>query len=91
MKHLLPGEAWDFVQKTKDALFIDVRMEIEWPCAGRPPGVVSVPWYVYPELQPKPVSSVAAVERELEGDLNAQFHRSILNGWRHGGLPWEQM
>ena len=27
----------------------------------------------------------------FEGDLNDKFHRSTLNGWRHDGLPWEQM
>ena len=27
----------------------------------------------------------------FEGDLNDKFHRSSLNGWRHDGLPWEQM
>ena len=27
----------------------------------------------------------------FEGDLDDKFHRSTLNGWRHDGLPWEQM
>ena len=27
----------------------------------------------------------------FEGDLDDKFHRSSLNGWRHDGLPWEQM
>ena len=27
----------------------------------------------------------------FEGDLDDRFHRSSLNGWRHDGLPWEQM
>ena len=26
-----------------------------------------------------------------QGDLNDAFKRSSLNGWRHDGLPWEQM
>lgn len=27
----------------------------------------------------------------FEGDLDDDFHRSRLNGWRFDGLPWEQM
>jgi rhodanese-related sulfurtransferase len=131
MKHLLPREAWDFLQQTPDALFLDVRMEIESLYVGRPPGVVNIPWYEYPELSPDPASFLAAVEREtggdracpvvllcrsgkrtldagatlaqagytelynvlhgFEGDLDDQFKRSTLNGWRFDGLPWEQM
>ena len=27
----------------------------------------------------------------FEGELNDQFHRSMINGWRFDGLPWEQL
>lgn len=131
MKHLLPRDTWEFLQQTPNALFVDVRMEIESLYVGRPPGVINIPWYEYPELTPDPASFVAAVEREsdgqkdrpvvllcrsgkrtldagkaleaagytqlinvlhgFEGDLDDQFRRSTLNGWRHDGLPWEQM
>jgi rhodanese-related sulfurtransferase len=130
MKHLLPTEAWALVQARKDALFLDVRMEIESLYVGRPPGVHNIAWYEYPDLTPDAAAFVAAVEREtdqknqpvvlicrsgqrtvqaglaleaagftdvvnvlhgFEGDLDAQFKRSTLNGWRHDGLPWEQM
>lgn len=136
MRNLLPVDAWALLQATPDALFIDVRMEIESLYVGRPPGVHMIAWYEYPELTPDPSAFVAAVKREIpgdsdqerlarmvmlicrsgkrssdaghaleaagftdvvnvvhgfEGDLNAQFHRSTLNGWRHDGLPWEQM
>lgn len=130
MKHLSPREAWDFVQAHPEALFVDVRMEIESLYVGRPPGVENIPWYEYPELAPDPARFAAAVEREaggkdvpvvlicrsgkrtvdagqaleaagftqvvnvlhgFEGELDDRFHRSTLNGWRHDGLPWEQM
>jgi rhodanese-related sulfurtransferase len=131
MRHLLPQEAWAFLQREPAALFIDVRMEIESLYVGRPPGVINIPWYEYPELTPDPSAFVAAVEREadgdrsrpiillcrsgkrtleagqtldhagftevynvlhgFEGDLDDGFRRSTLNGWRHAGLPWEQM
>ena len=130
MKNLQTQEAWLFVQSQPNVLFVDVRMEIESLYVGRPPGVVNVPWYEYPELQADPAAFVAAVAREaqdktqpvllicrsgqrtldagkaledagfanvahvvhgFEGELDAQFRRSTLSGWRFDGLPWEQM
>ena len=130
MRHLTPREAWALVQQQPDALFVDVRMEIESLYVGRPPGVENIPWYEYPDLTPNPAGFAAAVEREagakdrpvllicrsgvrtesagnaleaagftdvahvvhgFEGDLDPQFKRSTLNGWRFDGLPWEQM
>ncbi len=130
MKHLEPRAAWAAIQQTTNALFIDVRMEIESLYVGRPPGVESIPWYEYPDLQADPAAFAQAVEREagvksrpvylicrsgkrtveagqaleaagftdvtnilhgFEGELDAQFHRSKISGWRFDGLPWEQM
>lgn len=136
MKHLHPREAWDWLQARQDApepgraLFLDVRMEIESLYVGRPPGVVNIPWYEYPDLRPDPdrfaqqvleeagslerpvllicrsgkrtldagaaleavgFTEVAHVLHGFEGDLNEAFRRSTMNGWRHEGLPWEQM
>lgn len=70
MKHLLPTEAWGQLQQRRDEpldtapLFVDVRMEIESLYVGRPPGVVNIPWYEYPDLQPNPVRFVRQVEEE---------------------------
>ena len=36
-------------------------------------------------------TQVAHVVHGFEGELNEQFKRSSVNGWRHDGLPWEQM
>ena len=36
-------------------------------------------------------SEVAHVLHGFEGELNEHFKRSTVNGWRHDGLPWEQM
>ncbi len=36
-------------------------------------------------------TQVAHVLHGFEGDLDEHFHRGRLNGWRHDGLPWEQM
>jgi rhodanese-related sulfurtransferase len=66
MKNLLPQEAWALLQKEPGALFVDVRMEIESLYVGRPPGVVNIPWYEYPELTPHPQRFVQAVEQEAK-------------------------
>ncbi len=131
MKNLLPKDAWALIQQTPEALFVDVRMEIESIYVGRPPGVHMIAWYEYPDLTPDPAGFVRQVEQEaeqdkartvvlicrsgkrtvdaglaleaagftdvvnvvhgFEGDLNDQFHRSTINGWRFDKLPWEQM
>jgi len=31
---------------------------------GRPPGVHTIPWYEYPDLQPDPAGFVTAIDRE---------------------------
>ncbi|MFM7531614.1 MAG: rhodanese-like domain-containing protein [Rubrivivax sp.] len=131
MRHLLPHEAWAFVQATPDALFVDVRMEIEYLYVGHPPGVIHVAWYEYPHMQAEPEAFAEQVRREaggrtdrpvvlicrsgkrtveaglaleaagfadvvnvlhgFEGELDEQFQRGRLNGWRFEGLPWEQL
>ena len=70
MKHLTPTDAWALLQQRRDEpletapLFVDVRMEIESLYVGRPPGVVNVPWYEYPDLTPDPARFVRLVEEE---------------------------
>jgi rhodanese-related sulfurtransferase len=130
MRHLLPKATWDLIQSQGDALFVDVRMEIESLYVGRPPGVHIIAWYEYPDLTPHPDEFARQVLREaghkertvvlicrsgkrtvdaglaleaagftdvvnvlhgFEGDMDDNFHRSTLNGWRFEGLPWEQM
>ena len=64
MRHLTPREAWALVQQQPDALFVDVRMEIESLYVGRPPGVENIPWYEYPDLSAAPERFASAVLRE---------------------------
>lgn len=131
MKHLSPTETHAYLQQHPDALFVDVRMEIEYLYVGHPPGVVHIAWYEYPEMQAHPEQFVQQVIREIggrrdapvvllcrsgkrtidagvaleqagftevvnvvhgfEGDLDEHFKRGTVNGWRHDGLPWEQL
>ncbi len=75
MKHLTPTDAWALLQQRRDEppetapLFVDVRMEIESLYVGRPPGVVNIPWYEYPDLLPDPARFVRLVAEEA-GDKN---------------------
>ncbi len=70
MKHLTPTDAWALLQQRRDEpldtapLFVDVRMEIESLYVGRPPGVVNIPWYEYPDLRPDPARFVRLVADE---------------------------
>ena len=70
MKHLQPREAWAWLQAhagdppEQAPLFVDVRMEIESLYVGRPPGVVHVAWYDYPDLTPDPERFARQVEEE---------------------------
>ena len=70
MRHWLPKEAWAWLQAQRglppeeQPLFVDVRMEIESLYVGRPPGVVNIPWYEYPDLRPDPQGFARKVLRE---------------------------
>jgi rhodanese-related sulfurtransferase len=70
VKHLTPLQTWAFLQANRHALFVDVRMEIEYLYVGHPPGVVHVPWYEYPEMQTHPQAFVQQVQREAGGDTS---------------------
>ena len=61
MKHLLPKESWALLQQLPDALFIDVRMEIEARYVGYPPRAVNIPWFEFPSMKPDADQFVAAV------------------------------
>jgi rhodanese-related sulfurtransferase len=130
LQHLEPKQTWDLLQAMPDAVFIDVRMEIESMYVGRPHKSINIPWYEYPDFEADADSFVAAVRSEVktldqpvvlicrsgsrtldagkalldkgftrvinvlhgfEGDLDANDHRSTVNGWRFDGLPWGQM
>ncbi len=34
---------------------------------------------------------VANILHGFEGELDEHFHRGNISGWRHDGLPWQQM
>lgn len=54
MKHLLPKEAYEFLQKNPDALFVDVRSEMEFLFVGHPKDALHVAWNDGPDWDVNP-------------------------------------
>ena len=127
MNQLSPIEAHKFLGNHPEAVFIDVRSDIEYLLIGHPQGAISIPWQNDPDWQINPAflgevqklastncpvvficrsgrrsaeacrfleehgfRSVYFVSHGFEGDLDDNYHRSSVNGWRHDGLPWQQ-
>lgn len=54
MKHLLPREAYEFLETHPEALFIDVRSEMEFLFVGHPKGALHVSWNDGPDWDVNP-------------------------------------
>ena len=63
MKHLTPKEAYDFIHQNTDAVFVDVRSEIEFFYVGHPVGAEHIAWQEPPdwEVQPEFAQHVKAL------------------------------
>ena len=61
MKNLMPKETWALLQQQPEALFVDVRMEVEARYVGYPPRAVNIPWFEFPAMKPDAARFVAAV------------------------------
>lgn len=67
MKHLEPREAFEFLERTPDALFVDCRSETEYFFVGHPIGAIHVAWSDGPRWEINP-DFVAEVRRAAGGD-----------------------
>lgn len=70
MKHLMPKEAYQFMQETPNALLIDVRSEMEFLFVDHPVGAIMIPWNDGPDWDINPhfvahVRKAASVDRPL--------------------------
>ena len=70
MKSLQPKEAYEFMKANPEAVFIDVRSEMEHMFVGHPRGSILIPWVDGPdwEIDPNFVSKVrkaASVNRPV--------------------------
>ncbi|HUW25698.1 MAG TPA: rhodanese-like domain-containing protein [Gallionella sp.] len=54
MQHISPKEAYDFLQTNPEAVFIDVRSEMEYMFVGHPRGSILIPWVDGPEWEINP-------------------------------------
>lgn len=70
MKHLTPKQAYDFLQSTPEAVFIDVRSDIEHMFVGHPQNAMLIPWIDGPDWEINPdfasqVKKAASVNRPV--------------------------
>lgn len=70
MKHLTPKDAHAFLQAEPEAVFVDVRSEMEHMFVGHPHGSVLVPWIDGPDWDINPnfvaqVKKLASSERPV--------------------------
>ena len=54
MKHLTPKQTYDFLQANPEAVFVDVRSEMEHMFVGHPKGSILIPWVDGPEWDINP-------------------------------------
>ena len=54
MDHLQPREAFEFLRKNPDALFVDCRSEMEFLFVGHPVGALHVAWNDGPDWEVNP-------------------------------------
>lgn len=66
MEHLLPRQAWEFLQRTPEALFIDCRSDAEFFFVGHAVGSMHVPLYDGADWEPNP--HFVADVRRLAGE-----------------------
>jgi rhodanese-related sulfurtransferase len=70
MKHLTPKQAYDFLKTTPEAVFVDVRSDIEHMFVGHPEGSMLIPWIDGPDWEINPdfvaqVKKAASVNRPV--------------------------
>lgn len=70
MKHMTPREAFAFLQATPQALFIDVRSEMEHLFVGHPTGAHHVSWNDGPDWEVNP--HFVQMVRKLAGHGDAR-------------------
>jgi rhodanese-related sulfurtransferase len=54
VQHLMPKEAYEFLQTHPEAVFIDCRSEMEHLFVGHPEGAMLIPWQDGPDWEVNP-------------------------------------
>ena len=73
----------DFLSKVREAASINraIILICKSGCRSKEAGAF---------LKEHGFTEVYNVLHGFEGDLDGNYHRSSINGWRHDGLPWQQ-
>lgn len=77
MEHLEPKQAFELLRQRPEAVFIDVRSEMEYLFVGHPTGAIHIPWNDGPDWQVNP-HFVAQVKKA------ASSHRPVVLICRSG-------
>jgi len=73
VKSLDPKQAFEFLEKHSNALFVDVRSHMEFLFVGHPAGAIHIPWIDEPEWKINP-------------NFVTQVRQAMLGG-QHGAAP----
>ena len=70
MQHLTPKQAYEYLHTTREAVFIDVRSEMEFLFVGHPDGSILIPWVDAPDWEVNPhfvshVKTAASINRPV--------------------------
>ena len=70
MEHLTPKQAHEFLHTRREAVFIDVRSEMEFLFVGHPDGSILIPWVDAPDWEVNPhfvshVKTAASINRPV--------------------------
>jgi len=70
MKHFEPKQAYEYLKKNPNSIFIDCRSEMEFLFVGHPTSAIMIPWNDGPDWEVNPhfvghVKKAASVDRPL--------------------------
>ncbi|OIP13524.1 MAG: sulfurtransferase, partial [Betaproteobacteria bacterium CG2_30_59_46] len=70
MQHMTPKQAYEYLQANPEAVFVDVRSEMEYMFVGHPEGSILIPWVDGPDWEIDPnfvghVKKAASVNRPV--------------------------
>ena len=78
MKHFEPKQAYEFLKKNPNSIFIDCRSEMEFLFVGHPTGAILVPWNDGPNWEINPDFVPHVIRHEGDGPFSSRT--------RSGGL-----
>jgi rhodanese-related sulfurtransferase len=94
MEHLTPKEAYQYLHEHPEAVFIDVRSEMEFLFVGHPVGAIHIPWNDGPDWDINPhfvgqVRKASSINRPVvlicrSGNRSSDAGRALIEAGFHG-------